>query len=65
MKPTAYYVDVYNVWNAAMIDLDGTQTGPVFEGDTKEQAMFHLGLAYGRRPRDFARSLSEIAPEAA
>ena len=65
MKPTAYYVDVYKVWNAVMIDFDGTQVGPAFEGDTMEHAMFYLGVAYGRRPQDFARPLSEISPEAA
>lgn len=41
----------------------GRQMGDAYGADTREQAIFLLGLQYGRYPQAFARPLGELLEE--
>ena len=59
MTPVAMYIKHYKQWTAGMY-ANGKWIGPAFSADTKEQAMFLLGVEYGRHPQKFAQPLSDI-----
>jgi len=52
-RPQATYV-------AHLRDEQGRQMGDAYGADTREQAIFLLGVQYGRYPQAFARPLVEL-----
>lgn len=61
MKPIVKQWFDTDEWCAYMIDFDGKRVGSTIISESRDQALFLLGLEYGRRPQAFARPLSEIA----
>lgn len=45
---------------AHLQDEHGKKMGDAYGADTKEQAIFQLGVQYGRYPQLFARPLGEL-----
>ena len=54
-----YYCKQHRLW-VAMLKDDKGQLGNCEYGETKEIAVFRLGVEFGRSPQSFARPLGEL-----
>lgn len=61
MKFETYYDRPTRTWYAMIVDENGYQIGEAQNAYTKDEAIFYIGVEYGRNQHKFARPLSEIA----
>jgi hypothetical protein len=59
MKFTTKYLSMHQCWAAIAHDETGSLGDAAF-GDTEKEAVFHLGIMFGRHPARFARPLAEL-----
>lgn len=56
-----YHLPSIKIWTAFFKDNLG-RLGESAHGDTKEEAIFRLGVEFGRHPSKFTRDLGEYMP---